>query len=84
MPTYGIPPTASVLHIPYRRSGDRAFAFTERSRTHAPALPTHDESYVAEPTEGYHFGVNALAQNVRFALYPDFADPQRQRGAERF
>jgi len=30
------------------------------------------------------FGVNSLAQNVRFALYRDFPDPQRQRGAERF
>jgi hypothetical protein len=38
----------------------------------------------SEPTEGYHFGVNSLAQNVRFALYRDFPDPQRQRGAERF
>jgi len=38
----------------------------------------------SEPTEGYHFGVNALVQNVRFALYRDFPDPQRQRGAERF
>jgi hypothetical protein len=38
----------------------------------------------SEPTEGYHFGVNSLVQNVRFALYRDFPDPQRQRGAERF
>ena len=38
----------------------------------------------SEPTEGFHFGVNSLAQNVRFALYRDFPDPQRQRGAERF
>jgi len=37
-----------------------------------------------EPTEGFHFGVNSLVQNVRFALYRDFPDPQRQRGAERF
>ncbi len=36
----------------------------------------------SEPTEGFHFGVNSLVQNVRFALYRDFPDPQRQRGAE--
>ena len=38
----------------------------------------------AEPVEGFHFGVNSLVQNARFALYRDFPDPQRQRGAERF
>ena len=38
----------------------------------------------SEPTESFHFGVNSLVQNVRFALYRDFPDPQRQRGAERF
>ena len=38
----------------------------------------------SEPTESFHFGVNSLAQKVRFALYRDFPDPQRQRGAERF
>jgi hypothetical protein len=38
----------------------------------------------SEPTEGFHFGVKSLVQNVRFALYRDFPDPQRQRGAERF
>jgi len=38
----------------------------------------------SEPTEGFHFSVNSLAQNVRFTLYRDFPDPQRQRGAERF
>ena len=38
----------------------------------------------SEPTEGIHFGLNSLVQNVRFALYRDFPDPQRQRGAERF
>ncbi len=26
----------------------------------------------SEPTEGFHFGVNSLAQNVRFARYRDF------------
>jgi Family of unknown function (DUF6614) len=38
----------------------------------------------AEPVEGFHFGVNSLVQNARFALYRDFPDPVRQRGAERF
>ncbi|MGA7972842.1 MAG: DUF6614 family protein [Pseudolabrys sp.] len=38
----------------------------------------------AEPVEGFHFGVNSLVQNARFALYRDFPDPGRQRGAERF
>jgi hypothetical protein len=38
----------------------------------------------SEPTEGFHFGLNSLVQNVCFALYRDFPDPQRQRGAERF
>jgi hypothetical protein len=26
----------------------------------------------SEPTETFHFGVNSLVQNVRFALYRDF------------
>jgi hypothetical protein len=38
----------------------------------------------SEPTEGFYFGVNSPVQNVRFALYRDFSDPSRQRGAERF
>lgn len=38
----------------------------------------------SEPTEGFHFGVNSLVENVRFALYRDFPDPQRQRGDEHF
>jgi hypothetical protein len=38
----------------------------------------------AEPTEGFHFGVNALVQNARFALYRDFPDPFRRRGEEKF
>jgi hypothetical protein len=38
----------------------------------------------SEPTEGFHFGVNSLVQNARFALYRDFPDPHRQRGSERF
>jgi hypothetical protein len=38
----------------------------------------------SEPVEGFHFGVNSLAQNVVFALYRDFPDPFRRRGEERF
>lgn len=37
-----------------------------------------------EPTEGFHFGVNSLAQNAVFALYRDFPDTFRHRGEERF
>jgi hypothetical protein len=37
-----------------------------------------------EPTEGFHFGVNALVQNSVFALYRDFPDRFRHRGEERF
>jgi hypothetical protein len=37
-----------------------------------------------EPVEGFHFGVNALVQNVQFALYRDFPDSFRHRGEERF
>ena len=37
-----------------------------------------------EPTEGFHFGVNSLAQNAVFALYRDFTDTFRHRGEERF
>ena len=37
-----------------------------------------------EPTEGFHFGVNSLVQNVAFALYRDFPDPFRRRGEEKF
>jgi hypothetical protein len=37
-----------------------------------------------EPIEEFHFGVNSLVQNARFALYRDFPDPVRQRGGERF
>ena len=28
----------------------------------------------SEPIEGFHFGVNSLVQNVRFALYRDFCN----------
>jgi len=38
----------------------------------------------SEPVEGFHFGVNSLVQNARFALYRDFPDPFRRRGDERF
>jgi hypothetical protein len=38
----------------------------------------------AEPTEGFHFGVNALVRNAVFALYRDFSDSFRVRGEERF
>ncbi len=37
-----------------------------------------------EPTEGFHFGVNSLVRNARFALYRDFPDAFRHRGEERF
>jgi hypothetical protein len=37
-----------------------------------------------DPVEGFHFGVNSLAQNPVFALYRDFPDPVRHRGEERF
>jgi len=38
----------------------------------------------AEPEESLHFGANSLVRNVLFALYRDFPDPVRQRGAEKF
>lgn len=37
-----------------------------------------------EPIESVHFAVNSMASDVRFALYRDFPDAIRQRGAERF
>jgi hypothetical protein len=37
-----------------------------------------------EPTEGFHFGVNSLVVNARFALYRDFPDAFRHAGEERF
>jgi Family of unknown function (DUF6614) len=37
-----------------------------------------------EPVEGFHFGVNSLVQNAKFALYRDFPDAFRHRGQERF
>ena len=38
----------------------------------------------SEPVESFHFAVNSLVRNARFALYRDFPDPVRQRGAEKF
>jgi hypothetical protein len=38
----------------------------------------------AEPLEELHARVNQVATDVRFALYRDFPDPHRRRGAERF
>lgn len=37
-----------------------------------------------EPVEGFHFGVNSLVRNARFALYRDFPDAFRQHGEEKF
>jgi len=37
-----------------------------------------------EPVEELHARVNQVATDVRFALYRDFPDPHRKRGAERF
>jgi hypothetical protein len=38
----------------------------------------------AEPVEGAHHGVNSLVVNFQAALWRDFPDPMRQRGAEKF
>jgi len=37
-----------------------------------------------EPIEGRHHDVNSLVTNFRAALWPDFPDPHRERGSERF
>jgi hypothetical protein len=37
-----------------------------------------------EPVEGLHFAVNSMVGDAVFALYRDFPDPVRQRGAEKF
>jgi hypothetical protein len=37
-----------------------------------------------EPVEGLHVAVNSLVSDAVFALYRDFPDPVRQRGAEKF
>lgn len=38
----------------------------------------------AEPIENLHHAVNSKVQNVSFALYRDFPDPQRISGEEKF
>jgi hypothetical protein len=38
----------------------------------------------SDPLESLHAAVNQSVQNLRFALYRDFPDPQRERGRERF
>jgi len=38
----------------------------------------------ANPVEGLHHAVNSRVKDIFFALYRDFPDPGRQRGAERF
>ena len=38
----------------------------------------------AEPEESLHHGVNSLVSGVRFALYRDFPDANRERGQEKF
>lgn len=38
----------------------------------------------ADPVESFHHAVNSKVQDVRFALYRDFPDTQRQRGEEKF
>lgn len=38
----------------------------------------------AEPIESAHVDVNSLVTNFQAALYRDFPDPHRERGAERF
>jgi hypothetical protein len=37
-----------------------------------------------EPVESLHFGANSRVTNLKFALYRDFPDPVRKRGAEKF
>ncbi len=43
-----------------------------------------DVSARTGPVEGLHADVNQLVRDVRFALYRDFPDPQRERGSEAF
>ena len=38
----------------------------------------------ADPEEPLHHDINRHIASVRFGLYRDFPDPQRQRGQERF
>ena len=67
------PPDLGEFHVQIELSGlaqlDEAFA----------AVSTR-----AEPIEELHAAVNQVARNLRFALYREFPDPQRTRGAERF
>jgi len=67
------PPTLGEFHLLIEVKNldqlDRAFARAAERR---------------EPTEGFHFGVNSLVQNVAFALYRDFPDAFRHRGDEKF
>ena len=37
-----------------------------------------------DPVESAHFGANRLVKNFQAALYRDFPDPVRERGAEKF
>ena len=93
-----MPPTLAgpVVYHCFPAGADRAAAgsmtnegLLERQRT--DLSPTHPRRgalgsahlrHLAS-TETFHFGVNSLVQNVDFALYRDFPDPQRQQGAER-
>jgi len=38
----------------------------------------------ADPIESFHHAVNSKVENVRFALYRDFPDEERETGDERF
>ncbi len=38
----------------------------------------------SEPVESFHHAVNSQVADIRFALYRDFPDPQRQSGEEKF
>jgi hypothetical protein len=38
----------------------------------------------ADPVESFHHAVNSKVQDIFFALYRDFPDPQRVRGQEKF
>ena len=37
-----------------------------------------------DPVEGFHYCVNSLVVNAKFALYRDFPDTVREYGEERF
>jgi hypothetical protein len=67
------PPGLGEFHIGIDVTGleqlDQAFAAAARRR---------------EPVEGLHHAVNSLVTNATFALYRDFPDALRERGAERF